>query len=458
MAVIYVRISQDPTGQAAGVQRQERECRALSERLGLTVERVYADNDVSAASGRRRPAFERLLAEVPKGGVVVCWHTDRLVRRSKDLERVLDRSLTVHAVTAGTLDLATPAGRAVARTLTAWAQFEGEQKGERQRARNRQDAEAGRPYWRHRPFGYELDGSVREPEAEAVRDGSAAALASWTLGAIARDWNSRGLTTSKGAAWHSKAVGVVLKRPLNAALRTYGGVEQPGAWEPLIPEATWRSVVSALAPQTYRGHKVASTLLAGIATCDDGHKLYTNSSRGRRWYRCWPDTHRSVRAEVVDGVVIRKTATLLTLPGLLEALHSDPDDGQRQALLTERRALVQRRDTEVPQMLAAGLSVAQVAETNRLIGERLAEIATALDATAPDDALAVIAAAPNAKVAEAGWRAQVWDGMALEAQRATVRALWRVVLTRDGAEVEPTELCERLAASVGAIQLVRPEA
>ncbi len=114
---VYARMSLDKTGEGLGVERQEQECRELAARLGVTVSNVFSDNDISATTGKRRPGFEALLASKPEA--VIVWHIDRLVRVTKDLERVIDLGIPVHAVTAGHLDLATPAGRAVARTITA---------------------------------------------------------------------------------------------------------------------------------------------------------------------------------------------------------------------------------------------------------------------------------------------------------------------------------------------------
>ena len=47
-AAIYVRISSDPQGLRAGVQRQEEDARKLCEAAGWEVAEVYADNDTSA--------------------------------------------------------------------------------------------------------------------------------------------------------------------------------------------------------------------------------------------------------------------------------------------------------------------------------------------------------------------------------------------------------------------------
>jgi hypothetical protein len=52
---------------------------------------------------------------------VVTWHLDRLNRSPMELERLIplleQRAVIVQTVTAGVLDIGTPSGRAVARTL-----------------------------------------------------------------------------------------------------------------------------------------------------------------------------------------------------------------------------------------------------------------------------------------------------------------------------------------------------
>ncbi|MCW2678806.1 MAG: invertase Pin, partial [Frankiales bacterium] len=68
-----MRISDDRTGDALGVERQEQDCRALAKRKGWTVSKVYRENDTSAFSRRKvklpdgstalrviRPAFREL--------------------------------------------------------------------------------------------------------------------------------------------------------------------------------------------------------------------------------------------------------------------------------------------------------------------------------------------------------------------------------------------------------------
>lgn len=272
--VIYARISLDAAGEGLGVERQESECRALAAQHGWTVTDVFVDNDISATTGKRRPEFERLLKSNPPR--IVVWHTDRLVRLSTELERVIDLGVNVYAVTAGQLDLSSPTGRAVAKTITAWAQYEGEQKSLRQRSSHRQRAEQGRPFWgSRRPFGYNSDGTLHEDEAPVMK----AAFEAVRLGAryadLARDLTDKGFTTTRGARWDGSRLSRTMRQPLYAGLIEYKG--EPvgrGQWEPLVVEEEWRAILArsesapALRGPQAPGGRVQS-LLGGILKCGE---------------------------------------------------------------------------------------------------------------------------------------------------------------------------------------------
>ena len=110
-----------------GVDRQEEDCRRLAEERGLEVGEVYVDDDLSAYSGKPRPAYLRLLEDLRGGrfGTVIAWHTDRLHRSPLELEEYIkiceEQGVATVTCKAGHIDLETPSGRAVARTLGAWA-------------------------------------------------------------------------------------------------------------------------------------------------------------------------------------------------------------------------------------------------------------------------------------------------------------------------------------------------
>ena len=174
-AAIYTRISQDATGQKAGVTRQLKDSRALAKRLKWKVVDTYDDNDTSAYDGSVRKGFERLLADINSGRIdaIVCWHPDRLYRRIKDLQRLVDladRGVTIASVNGGELDLSNATGKMLARILGSVAEQESEHKGERRVAANKDRATNGA--WRAdgpRVFGYTQGGNGEQGGAAGAR-------------------------------------------------------------------------------------------------------------------------------------------------------------------------------------------------------------------------------------------------------------------------------------------------
>jgi len=353
--IIYCRISSDRLGDGAGVERQERECRELAARLGLQVERVLIDNDISATSGAARPAFEELLAARPE--VVIAWHQDRLLRLTADLERVIELGVPVHTVVAGTLDLATPAGRAVARTVAAWSTYEGEQKAVRQKAANRQRAERGAWQFSRRPYGFKREGGkiVHVPEeVEAIREAFTAYLNGRGYQSIADEWNKKGRVTTLGYPWRADHVMMLMRNPRLAGIVVYRGEEMPDvtpAWEPVINRRIWEDFVT-----TKRGRKQSGApsagkprhLLSGFATCYVcGDALYatfakklrkTNGSRVHyRVYECVRGRHVSIAADGFEEFVEAVVLARLKDKQIVRALRATPNVAPVEQELAEAR-------------------------------------------------------------------------------------------------------------------------
>ena len=91
-AGIYTRISWDPQGQRAGVERQRVDCEGLCIARGWEIRQYFEDNDRSAYSGKKRRAYEDMLAAVEDGvpDDVDTWHNDRLHRSPRELETFID--------------------------------------------------------------------------------------------------------------------------------------------------------------------------------------------------------------------------------------------------------------------------------------------------------------------------------------------------------------------------------
>lgn len=242
-AGIYVRISRDRDGERLGVQRQREDCESLAERLGWQVHRVYIDNDVSAYSGRRRPEYEALLADLKSKTIdaVICWHPDRLHRSPRELEAFIDvieqTKAKVATVTAGDYDLATASGRMVARYMGAGARFESEHKSDRTRRKHLELAAAGKfSGGGTRAFGFLNRLEVDRHEAKLVREAVRRLLDGDTLHGVCNDWNARQIPTVTGTRWTPH----VLRRIVTSG-RICGWREHHGE---LVAPAVWPAIVS----------------------------------------------------------------------------------------------------------------------------------------------------------------------------------------------------------------------
>ncbi|MDO3394898.1 recombinase family protein [Nocardioides sp. SOB44] len=387
---IYCRLSEDKHGTTLGVQRQEEECRALAKERGWTVREVLIDNDLSATTGVRRPAFEQLLTRKPEA--IVCWHIDRLLRLTRDLERVIELGVNVYAVHAGYLDLSTPAGRAVARTVTAWTTYEGEQKAERQKASHRQRVRSGKPWWPTRPFGFEMDGSHREDEAEMLRAVYAGILEGKALTRMAKMLNEAEMLTPKGNQWRGASLKPVLMNARNAGLYVYNGEEVGQAsWEPIVAEDVYRATVRTLSTPERRanfgrgGYNRRENLLTGIATCSrcssTVRAAWRRGSDGERTYKVYQCSGKhcvTLPADWCDSVVTREV--IKRVGEWRDLLPEGPDDdGIDIAALRVEEAALAARKAELGEMFAEGLIDRQaLAGGVSRADTRLAELADVL--------------------------------------------------------------------------------
>jgi len=437
---VYVRQSQDKSGDEAGVDRQEAACRKLAEAKGWEDLTLYRDNDKSATSGKERPDFERLLHDIDAGRItaVVVFHLDRLTRTIRDLTRVIEAGKTkrvniacVHGVS---LDLGDPTGVAVATILTAIAAMEVQHKGTRQKAANRQRATAGKAFWTRRPFGYDRNEHgvfTVEPEAALIKTGAAAVLAGSTIAAVARDWNAAGHPTTAGGPWGVTQVRRLLLNPRYAGKRLYNGeeMEAGGMWQPILDEETQRSLEEKLTDprrKTAPDDLNSKYLLSGICLCGKcGKKMFASpmKSKGKEWmvYRCFGGYCLSRRLDLVDAVVNAVMVGRLSSPDASKLFSSTDDSAALRAKATDLR---DRRDA-LASMLADGLlSAAAVREQAGRISAELHGVENALNALDTLNPAAAIIAADDVSAA--------WEAQPLGVRRQIIRALADVTLLPAG--------------------------
>jgi site-specific DNA recombinase len=333
----------------------------------------------------------------------------------------------------------------VARTLCAWARFESEHKGERVRAARRQAAEQGRWQGGCRPFGFEPDGTTLRPaEAAAIAHASEAIVAGASLRSIVRDLNDAGHHTVWGHPWTSVAVRDMLRRPRNAGLTNYGTETFPATWPAIVPEGTWRAVVSILGNPTRRtntsGSNKVKWLGSGLYVCGAcGQPALRVSYIGNHRhpaYRCRAQDnthHRSGHvaraAPPLDDYVERIIVARLQRPDTTSLFTTPADaDLDTTALHTEAAALGQRL-TDLSAAFAEGaITLAQLRTGTGKLRDRLTEIEDTLTAAAKVNPLIGLAGQPNIADIWYGTTPDRSDGLDLGRCRAVLATLLTVTV------------------------------
>jgi DNA invertase Pin-like site-specific DNA recombinase len=382
--VIYARISQDREGAGIAVERQESDCRELGVALGVGIAAgighpkpngVYRDNDLSAYSGKPRPGYRALLDDIRAGRVdgVLVWHTDRLHRSPAELEEYITacelHGVPTQTVTAGIVDLATPAGRLTARTLGNHARYEVEHMAERIRSAKERGRASGAWQGGPHPFGFRPDGlPVKQggegrlaqvpEEAAAIKQAYERLLAGGSIRSIARDWNAHGMRTRNGNPWSVTAVRRLLLAARNAGLVDYGPdflhreVVGKGRWPEIVDHDTWRAARAILTdPKRHSspGPK-PRWLLTGVLICGVCGSTWFRAQKrphGRDGYTymCLGGLqpggtfHLSRRQDTLDAYVEEKIIERLSQRDLADAVKPpSPDVSALDAKLAGLRA------------------------------------------------------------------------------------------------------------------------
>lgn len=272
---LYARVSRKGDARRRSMEGQSAANRRRAEQLGATVGEVFDKDDGRSAWNPRvkRADWDALMKRLESGasdGVVV-FDLARFSRRPSEGERLIEaaeRGLLI-ADSEATYDLSTGAGRKAFRDAMAAAAYYSDEISSRTKRGKKEKAMAGETNHSRRPFGFEADGlTIRESEAQHLRDATAAFLRGASLESITLDWNTREIQTSLGSTWTSRTVKHVLRRPRNMGVIEYDGVEVsriPG--DPIISPDDFERMEGVFASRRAGRPASEKYLCSGIALC-----------------------------------------------------------------------------------------------------------------------------------------------------------------------------------------------
>jgi DNA invertase Pin-like site-specific DNA recombinase len=404
----YCRISSDPDDKREGVDRQREDTATLCEVKGWQVAGYYLDNDRSASTGKERPEWDRLLADVAAGEIdaIAAWDQDRGWRMMHELESLrkffsgLGRRVPLATTGQGDIDLYSPTGVMMAQVKTAVSEHEVAMMSVRIRRAAKSKAEQGRPAWKV-AFGYlpetrrrEADDGTRQLDprtAPLVRDAYRAVLSGASLKDVAAMWNDAGALTMTGKPWTTSAVSGVLRHPRNAGLRTHYQTGQgaprkqydivgKGTWPPLVEESLWKAAQTVLdgRPSGGRGQRRSTRrhLLSGMLVCgrpECGAMMGAQrTTTGHVSYVCTTCYKVSARACYLEPLIYGLIGGRLAKPDAVDLLRKEAHDvAEAEAIRTEKASLYGRLDEMAVERAQGLLTARQVQVASEVVQQQI---------------------------------------------------------------------------------------
>lgn len=349
-AAIYTRVSSEEQAQGGTsleVQRQRAE--AYCQAQGWQCVETFTDAGVSGAKADR-PALQRLLAAVERGGVevIVVAKMDRLARSMRHLSPMLgrldDQGVALVSI-AESFDSLSPAGRLMRNMLGSMAEWERDVIRERTEsgrlARLREGGWAGGDA----PLGFRVERSggrarliLDEAEAALVRRAVSLLLdRGLSTGQAAKVLNAEGYLPRKAPRWTAALLRNHLVRGTWGGVWTYAKPSKRTKTEamtvaipPMLEPDRHAALLAYLEATTItRARKVVHPL-SGLLVGECGH-TYTGVARrdrGRARYRCrymkeagrgWVCKAPTMLAAELEALVWREVVELLADPDRLVA-------------------------------------------------------------------------------------------------------------------------------------------
>lgn len=475
---LYLRLSEDRDMNELGIDRQRTHCRALATRHALDADGLieYVDDNRSAWSGKARPAFDRLLADLAAGrlSAVLAYAPDRIARNLGDYAAFTDAARTAGArvilVNGGEvgLDPTSTLSSGVQALVSSW---ESGIKSVRVKAAAEQRALRGLPPGGPRKFGYSLDHmSLIEHEADAIRDAAHAVLAGASLRSQVKRVNAdpdlwtpsrKGRTSgvTERRPWQTTAFRTLLTRPALAGIVVYRGTEHrdvAALWPTILTVAEHDDLTVLFAgratgpndgPGAPAKHLGSGLYRCGADGCDGTLGTTTQNRPGGKvlLYRCRYAGERQAAkktphvarvASKVDDEVVAAVLARLSRGDLQQAI-ADRSGEDTAGLLREREAVRERMGQVADAVVAGAFTPAQAATMNRGFMDRLAELDEAV-AEADRTGVLKLVGDLGTGVDPAAW----WQAADTETRRALLDALVTVTVlpTRRGTRFNPDDV------------------
>jgi site-specific DNA recombinase len=222
-AIAYIRVSSKlQAEEGTSLLVQEEKIRKYAELNDIEIIEVFKDEGISGYSGKKRPGFEKVMEIVREKKVqsVIVYSISRFARNTRQtlesVNQMTKNNIEFHSVTEK-IDTGSAQGKFFLTVISALAELESAQTGERIKDNMAQNKKNGRVY--SAPvFGYDNDKENHKlipNEERKIVEEIILLKASNSYHEIARTLNEKNIPTKKGGKWYGKTVYNVINNSIN---------------------------------------------------------------------------------------------------------------------------------------------------------------------------------------------------------------------------------------------------
>ena len=314
---LYMRVSTlEQAQEGYSLPAQKRKLISYCEAMGWTVYKIYADEGISGASIKKRPAVLQMIKDIKNGEIenVLIVKVDRLCRNTKELLEIVDilnqHNVRLNAVDEK-IDYTTDVGKMVLTLLGSFAEFERNRitqrfkEGRQQKVMQGIKSKCGKIL-----YGYKYENGYYRAlplESEAIRKIYKLVLENKSIHEISKIIAKDPLYNSANIMWDPERVKRILRNPTYkgftfTAFFSHGRHYNYDALmikanniDPIVDEVTWNQVheiLKARSGKTQRKFSIEDFAFGDVAYCGVcGRKMYarnskSNDNKRRFYYRC----------------------------------------------------------------------------------------------------------------------------------------------------------------------------